>query len=123
MLRGNPPPQHPFFFFFFLCSFPSLIKKNQKFFCAPLESWNFSLRKKTTLCHHSRCLSVRLSSVEISLERGSKRSAELIDLKIGLDKDNLGDSCLKGAISGNLNYKLQIYANCNILQINLCARF
>ena len=67
-------------------------------------------------------MSVR-PSVEISLERGSKRSAEPIDIKIGLDKDNLGDSCLTGAISRNSNYKLQIYANCNILQINLCARF
>ena len=28
------------------------------------------------------------SSVEISLERGSKRSAEPIDLKIGLNMDN-----------------------------------
>ena len=120
MLRGNPPPPNiPFFSFSFYALFLHFSKKNQKIFCAPLESWNFSLRKKTTLCHHSRCL----SSVEISLERGSKRSAELIDLKIGLDKDNLGDSCLKGAISRNSNYKLQIYANCNILQINLCARF
>ena len=33
-------------------------------------------------------LSVRPSSVEISLERGSKRSAEPIDLKICLDMDN-----------------------------------
>ena len=33
-------------------------------------------------------LSVRPSSVEISLERGSKRSAKPIDLKIGLDMDN-----------------------------------
>ena len=32
--------------------------------------------------------SVRPSSVKISLERGSKRSAEPIDLKIGLDMDN-----------------------------------
>ena len=31
---------------------------------------------------------VRLSSVEIYLKRGSKRSAELIDLKIGLNMDN-----------------------------------
>ena len=44
--------------------------------------------EKTTLCCHSRCLSVRPSSVEISLERGSKRSAEPIDLKIGLSMDN-----------------------------------
>ena len=60
----------------------------------------FSLQKKTTLCRHSRCLSVRLSvrpsvrpsvcpsSVEISLERGSKRSAMPIVLKIGLNMDN-----------------------------------
>ena len=34
------------------------------------------------------CPSVCLSSVEISLERGSKRSAEPIDLKIGLNMDN-----------------------------------
>ena len=34
------------------------------------------------------CPSVRPSSVEISLERGSKRSAEPIDLKIGLSMDN-----------------------------------
>ena len=32
--------------------------------------------------------SVRLSSVEISLKRGSKRSAGQIDPKIGLDTDN-----------------------------------
>ena len=32
--------------------------------------------------------SVRPPSVEISLERGSKRSAEPIDLKIGLNMDN-----------------------------------
>ena len=31
---------------------------------------------------------VRLSFVEISLERGSKRSAEPIDLKIGLNMNN-----------------------------------
>ena len=123
MLRGNPPPLTSLFFLFLSMLFSFTFQKKSEIFCAPLESWNFSLRKKTTLCHHSRCLSVRLSSVEISLERGSKRSAELIDLKIGLDKDNLGDSCLKGAISRNSNYKLQIYANCNILQINLCARF
>ena len=48
----------------------------------------FSLRKKTTLCRHSRCLSVRPSSVEISLERGSDRSAEPINLKIGLNIGN-----------------------------------
>ena len=56
----------------------------------------FFVTKKTTLCCHSRCLSVRPSvllsvrpsSVEISLERGSKRSAKPIDLKIGLDIDN-----------------------------------
>ena len=56
----------------------------------------FLVTKKTTLCCHSRCLSVRPSvrlsvrpsSVEISLERGSKRSAKPIDLKIGLDMDN-----------------------------------
>ena len=34
------------------------------------------------------CPSVCPSSVEISLERGSKRSAEPIDLKIGLNMDN-----------------------------------
>ena len=57
---------------------------------------SFFVTKKTTLCCHSRCLSVRPSvrlsvrpsSVEISLERGSKRSAKPIDLKIGLDMDN-----------------------------------
>ena len=36
----------------------------------------------------SLAMSVRPSSVEISLERGSKRSAEPIDLKIGLSMDN-----------------------------------
>ena len=34
------------------------------------------------------CPSVCPSSVEISLERGSKRSAEPIDLKIGLNMNN-----------------------------------
>ena len=56
----------------------------------------FFVTKKTTSCRHSRCLSVRPSvrlsvrpsSVEISLERGSRRSAEPIDLKIDLDMDN-----------------------------------
>ena len=55
----------------------------------------FSLQKKTTLCRHSRCLSVRLSvrpsvrpsvcpsSVEISLERGSSITSMPIDLKFG----------------------------------------
>ena len=38
---------------------------------SPIFSSFFSFRKKTTLCCHSRCLSIRPSSVEISLERGS----------------------------------------------------
>ena len=48
----------------------------------------FSLQNKITLCGHSRCLSVRPSSVEITLERGSDRSAEPIDLKLGLNMGN-----------------------------------
>ena len=59
----------------------------------------FFVTKKNTLCCHSRCLSVRPSvrlsvrpsvrpsSVEISLKRGSKRSAELID-QWSLNMDN-----------------------------------
>ena len=59
---------------------------------------------KSTLCRHSRCLSVRPSvrpsvcpsvrlsvrpfSVEITLGRGSDRSAEPIDLKIGINMGN-----------------------------------
>ena len=45
----------------------------------------FFVTEKTTLCRYSRCLSVRPSSVEITLERGFDRSAEPIDLKIGLN--------------------------------------
>ena len=37
---------------------------------------------------HDVCPSVRPSSVEITLERGFDRSAELIDLKIGLNIGN-----------------------------------
>ena len=52
----------------------------------------FFVTKKTTLCRHSRCLSVRPSvrpsSVEITLERDFDRSAEPIDLKIGLNIGN-----------------------------------
>ena len=33
------------------------------------------------------------------------------------------DSCLNGAIAGNSNCKLQIYATYDFLQTNLCARF
>ena len=36
----------------------------------------------------SLAMSVRPSSVEISLERGSRRSAEPMDLKIDMDMDN-----------------------------------
>ena len=53
----------------------------------------FSLRKKlpyvvTRDACPSVCPSVRPSSVEITLERGFDRSAEPIDLKIGLDMGN-----------------------------------
>ena len=48
----------------------------------------FFVTEKTTLCRHSRCLSVRPSSVEITLGRGFDRSAEPIDLKIGLNMGN-----------------------------------
>ena len=44
-------------------------------------------------------MSVCPLSVEISLERGSNRSAEPLDLKIGVDMGKLCDSCLKGAIT------------------------
>ena len=60
----------------------------------------FFVTKKTTLCRHSRCLSVRPSvrlsvcpsvcpsSVEISLERGCTITNRPIDLKFGL---SIGD--------------------------------
>ena len=48
----------------------------------------FFVTEKNTLCLHSRCLSVRLSSVEITFKRGSERSDEPIDLKIGLIMGN-----------------------------------
>ena len=48
----------------------------------------FFVTKKTTLCRHSRCLSVCPSvcpsSVEISLERGCTITNRPIDLKFGL---------------------------------------
>ena len=57
---------------------------------------SFFVTKKTTLCRHSRCLSVRPSvrlsvcpsSVEISLERGCTITNRPIDLKFGL---SIGD--------------------------------
>ena len=58
-------------------------------------------RKKTTrIALHASCVIYRIalegltnvlymsSSVEITLERGSKRSTKSIDLKIGLDLEN-----------------------------------
>ena len=42
--------------------------------------------KKTTLCCHLRCMSICSSSVEISLERGSKRSANLCNLQFFANK-------------------------------------
>ena len=44
-------------------------------------------KKKSYVVTRYVCPSVHPSSVEISLERGSKRSAEPIDLKIGLNMD------------------------------------
>ena len=58
-------------------------------------------------------MSVRPSSVEISLERGFDRSVEPIDLKVGI---NMGNSRLKGAIFRNSNSKSQIYATYDYLQ-------
>ena len=49
----------------------------------------FFVTEKTTLCRHSRCLSVRpsvcLSSVEISLKRGCTITNMPIGLKFGLN--------------------------------------
>ena len=50
--------------------------RNSDYIC----SINFFNYEKTTLCRHLRCLSVRPSSVEITLDRGSNRSAEPIVL-------------------------------------------
>ena len=47
----------------------------------------FSLQKKTTLCCHSRCLSIRLSSVEITLERCYIISTRRISFKLSLNID------------------------------------
>ena len=66
-------------------------KYRKKLLASPrvhLVSSFFLYGKKTTLCRHSRCLSVRLSvcpsSVEISLERGCSITNMPIDLKFGL---------------------------------------
>ena len=69
-----------------------------------------------------------LSSVEIPLERGSSRSAEPINLKIGLEIGHWVNEwvfmpCLKGVVSRKSLCKLQIYEIYDYLQINLCARF
>ena len=81
----------------------------------------FFVAEKNNLCCHSRCLSVRPSSVEMPLVL-----TDLLDpiaLKTRLKRVKSADSCLNGAIAGNSNCKLQIYATYDFLQTNLCALF
>ena len=81
----------------------------------------FSFFEKTTY-HLSYATSVR-PSVEIVSFRGNSLPNKPIELKIGLNVREGGSACPKGLVFRNSNCKLQIYAICNFLQINLCARF
>ena len=83
--------------------------------------------ENTTYCCRARrlsvCPSVCLLSVEIISFRGNSLSNKPIDLKIGLNvSDRGGSACPKGVIFRNSNCKLQIYAICKFLQVNLRAQ-
>ena len=60
-------------------------------------------------------MSVRPSSVEITLERGSDRSALPIDLKIGLNMGNYVIHVVKERF-----FKIQI-ASCKLMQLTIIA--
>ena len=78
------------------CSPPNLLLPAGCLFVSYIEYLNcfsiFFRYGKNYLCRQSRCLSVRPSvrpsSVEITLGRRSDRSAEPIDLKIGINMGN-----------------------------------
>ena len=94
----------------------------QKNYLLLLYATSVRLSVRPSVCP-SVCPSVRLSSVEIISFHGISISNRPIDLKIGLDVRKGVVHVRKALVFRNSNCKLQIYATCNFLQINLCARF
>ena len=72
----------------------------------------YTVTEKTSLCCHSRCLSVRPSSVEMSLERGCAITNMPIGLKFGL---NIGGRVMHVERRDFLKFVLQVANLCNLI--------